>query len=131
MTIRHNLQIRQGETWEFTHTHLDADGDAIDLTGYTARMALKSSFNQVLGSNVAYLSTGSDANGGSLTLGGVAGTVLMEMTAAQSANLSSGLPTDETESTFNLVYDLELINGAGDVVRALEGRVTVVKEITS
>ncbi len=134
MTIRHNIQIRQGETWSFTYTHLDSAGSAVDITGYSGRMSIKSSFSQGTGIDVgaiAHLSDGSDADGGTLTLGDAAGTVLMEMTAAQTADLASGFVSSSEDSTFKLKYDLELVSGAGAVTRALEGEFIVVKEITT
>lgn len=139
MTVRHDLHVRQGETFSFVWTKLSA-GSAVDLSGYTARMAIKASLT---GSVEAYLSTGADADGGTITLGGALGTVTLAMTAAQTAALAGSLNavtaelmdgvesryTDEREVRF--VYDLELISGAGVVTRELQGRVTVEREVTT
>ena len=134
MTIRQNLTIRQGETWSYVYTHLAA-GSPVDLTGYTARMSIRESFE---GTNEAYLSTGADANGGTITLGGVAGTVTLAMTAAQSAALAGDLssilfvePRKRAERDVDFLYDLELVSGAGVVTRALEGCLRVQREVTS
>lgn len=136
MTIRQDLQFRQGETWTFTYVHKDAAGSIIDLTGYSARMAIKAGFGD---SFEAYLSSGADANGGTITLGGAAGTVVMSMTATESKQLAGDLQFygfDQAdidrvlEPQIELIYDLELEDGSGVVTRALEGRVIVNREAT-
>lgn len=142
MTVRHDLLIRQGATWSFVWTKRDAAGSAVDLTGYAARMAIRSGFGGAL---AAYLSTGANANGGSITLGGAAGTVTLAMTAAQSAALAdsyevtvAAIETGRGLSAQNpipqaidLIYDLELVDGSGVVTRELEGRAAVYREVTT
>lgn len=129
MTTRQDLPIRQGETWSHTHS------TGIDLTGYAARMAIRAGFE---GSRDAYLSTGSDADGGTITLGGEAGTVVLAMTAAQTAALAGDLtyflfvaPEKRAERFVTFLYDLELVSGAGTVLRELQGRVILEREVTS
>jgi len=136
MTARQDLHIRQGETWSHVYTKASA-GAAVDLTGYTARMAIRSCLG---GSMEAYLSTGADADGGSIVLGGALGTVTLAMTATQSAALAGSLndlgallmqgASADYARTAEYLYDLELISGAGSVVRELEGRVIVHREVT-
>jgi hypothetical protein len=130
VTIRQDLIIRQGATWSFLWTKRDAAGAAVDLTGYSARMAVKHGYG---GSAAAYLSTGPDAAGGGITLGGAAGTVTLAMTADQSAALGGGLAAADAEAcrTIELLYDLELVSGAGVVTRELEGQVIVNREVTA
>lgn len=137
MTTRLDLTIRQGETWSLTYTKKDSAGAAVDLTGYTARAAIR---DRVGGSLEAYLSTGTDADGGTITLGGAAGTVVLAMTATESAGLAGGLsewtgPWGDASATDGPTvvyrYDLELISAAGAVTRELEGRVEVQRQITT
>lgn len=135
MTKRQNLTIRQGETWSYIYTWLDSAGSAIDLTGYTARMSIKADFDS---SNEAYLSTGSDADGGTIALGGALGTVTMSMTATQSAALAGGLNTFLATADYEQIgmrvkfkYDCELVSSGGAVTRILEGAVVVQREITT
>lgn len=136
MTLRQNLTIRQGETWSFRYTHLDGDGAAIDLTGYAARMAIR---DQVGGTLEAYLSSeAGEQDGGSIALGGAAGTVDLAMSALQTKRLTDNLASasilidperrNRREETF--VYDLEIVSGSGVVTRAIEGIVTVSREVT-
>lgn len=129
MTTHHDLRARQGETWSFVYTH-KIGGVAVDLTNFTARMAIKASYADAAS---AYLSTGSDANGGTIALGGVAGTVALSMTAAQSDALDNSLviPVSEDEASLIFRYDLELVSPAGVVTRALEGRFTLMRSVTA
>lgn len=133
MTKRHDLEVRQGESWSFVYTHLDSAGSAVDLTGYTARASVKARYD---GSTEVYFSTGIDADGGTLTLGGANGTVTFTMTAAQTRTvldnvsllvLANRPPLPITE---DFIYDLELVDGSGTVTRALEGRFIVQREVT-
>lgn len=124
MTTRQDITIRQGETWSYAYTH------SSDLTGYSARMSIKADWSS---DAVAYLSTGSDADGGSIAID-VAG-VTLSMTAAQTTALldNSAFPTwkaVEKKQSVTLIYDLELVSGAGAVTRALEGRAHVLREVT-
>jgi hypothetical protein len=128
VTTRQDLLIRQGET--FAHVH----NAGIDLTGYSARMAVKAGFE---GSHEAYLSTGPDADGGTITLGGEAGTVTVAMTAAQASRLAGDLtyflfvaPQQRAERFITYIYDLKLVSPGGDVHRELQGRVIVEREVT-
>lgn len=114
MTTRQDLIIRQGETW----SHTFATG--LDLTGYVARMAIRATRN---GTAEAYLSTEADALGGSIAL--FDGAAVLSMTAEETAAIGG---TDEETV---LVYDLELVSGAGAVTRALEGRFVVLGEVTT
>lgn len=134
MAKRHDLEILQGATWSFVYTHLDSAGSAVDLTGFTARCSIKTGYGNTA---EAYLSTGSDANGGTLTLGGANGTVTFAMTAAQTKSLLDNssllfLINEQYPVTVNktFIYDLELVDGSGTVTRALEGRVIVQREVT-
>lgn len=135
MTKRQNLDIVQGQTFSYTYTHRDSAGSAIDLTGYTARMSIKVN---LLSTGSAFLSTGADADGGTITLGGALGTVTLAMTAAETTALDQ---TDafinaflgdqqKLEQTIDFIYDLELVSSGGAVTRALEGFITFHRGVT-
>lgn len=136
MSTRQDLIIRQGETFSFVYTKRDSAGAAVDLTGYSARMRVKDTYNGV---QQVYLTSGADSQGGSIALGGAAGTVTLAMTADQAAALASevnmvsillsSLELNKPQKTY--LYDLELASGAGVVTRELEGRVVVRREITT
>lgn len=138
MPTRQDLHISQGATWSFTWTKTSG-GSAVDLTGYSARMAIK---RCVGGGTEAYLSNGADADGGTITLGGALGTVVLSMTAEESSAFggSRPLPFDLDDcdpcdlrawATDEYRYDLELVSPGGTVTRELEGRVHLSREITA
>lgn len=138
MTTRVDLIIRQGETWSLSYTKKDSAGSAVDLSGYTARASIRDGYG---GGLEAYLSTGTDADGGTITLGGAAGTVVLAMTAAQTSDLAGGLnsatlallgdPVAQEVSSVSYRYDLELVSAAGAVTRELEGRVQILMQVTT
>ena len=91
-------------------------GTPVDLTGFTARMAIK---NRVGGTVLHTLTT---ENGG-IAIDAAAKLVTLNITAA-----------DTTLMTFTTgVYDLEMVSGATPAVvtALLSGRVTVTKEVTT
>lgn len=128
MATRQDLTVNQGETWSFTHTHLSG-GSPVNLTGYSARAMVKAAYADGF---LAFFSTGPDANGGTIALGGPAGTITLAMTAAQSAAFGSGLaclPLGD-DPTLIFRYDLEIVAPGGAVTKVLEGRFLLRREVT-
>ena len=130
MPLRQDLTVYQGQTFSKTYAHYEG-GSLADLTGYTARMKVRTRFG---GSARAYLSTGADADGGTLTIDG--GTVTIAMTAADTDALATGVDLAElmageyTPRREQFVYDLELVNGA-TVTRAIEGVIELHRGVTT
>ena len=110
-----DLDCWQGASWDYTLTWKTA-GTPVNLTGYTARMQVRASYDS--GSAVVSLTSGTG-----ITLGGTAGTVLLEMNATTTAALD-GTPNAQ------YIYDLELISGAGYVTRLVEGNFFINPEVT-
>lgn len=107
-----NLTLAQGSTWSVTLTYKDANGAAINLTGYSAAMQVRASHD----ASSAVLSL---TSGAGLTLGGAAGTITISVAAATTATIEAG----------TYVYDLELTTGS-TVTRLVEGSLTVTPEVT-
>lgn len=107
-----NLTLAQGSTWSVTLTYKDANGAAINLSGYSAAM-------QVRVSHAATSTVLSLTSGSGITLGGAAGTITISVTAIATAAIEAG----------TYVYDLELVTGA-TVTRLIEGSLTVTPEVT-
>lgn len=135
MTIHQDLVIKQGETWSWTCTY--GSSSPVDLTGYSARMSIKTAYGV---DSEAYLSSGDDANGGSIILGGVDGTITLSMTADQTTALLDDLSfyafmkseeREEIEPSVCWIYDLELVSPASVVTRALEGKVHIYRNVTA
>jgi hypothetical protein len=109
----YNIIIEQGATFARTLTW-QADSANVNLTGYTARMMIRSTIDD--SSTIVSLTT---ENGG-ITLGGAAGTIALLISATATAALTAG----------TAVYDLELISASSVVTRLLQGSVTIAREVT-
>ena len=114
-TNRYDLAINQGATFSLAATWRDSNGTAVNLTGYTARLQIRSAYD----SSTTTVSLTSAA--GDIVLGGAAGTIVATISATATAALAS---------SFSGVWDIELVSGSGVVTRLLEGAVTVSPEVT-
>ncbi len=134
MTLRHDLTIRQGETWSFAWQKLDASGSPVTLTGYAAKASLK----RDIGADAdALLSTSSDASGGLISISG--STVTLSMTATQTQALGElnsvedllwGAQGCDPGDVLEMIYDLVLTAPGGTVTRELEGRAFINRGVT-
>ncbi|MBI3096333.1 MAG: hypothetical protein HYY97_15805 [Rhodocyclales bacterium] len=117
-----NITAEQGVTWQPDPIELTDDaGAAIDLTGYTAELAVKAAY-----ADEADLLTLTTENGG-LTLGGAAGTIAPLATATQMAALD--VPNAPgTPARRKCVYALTITLGAV-VIRLLEGTFTITRKV--
>jgi hypothetical protein len=109
----YDIAAEQGANYAATLTYRDSSNNLVNLTGYSARMQVR----KTIGSTTPYLSL-TQASG--ITLGGAAGTVAIAISAAALSAIPAG----------NYVYDLELVSGAGAVVRLISGDFTVAGEVT-
>ena len=116
-----DLTMYQGASWDYTLTWTTTSGTVtspVNLTGYTARMQVRET--QASTATILSLTSGSG-----ITLGGTAGTILLEASATTTAGVASA---DSPQSVY--AYDLELISGAGYVTRLVEGNFYVDPEVT-
>lgn len=111
---KYTLFMDQGAYLTRTMTYLDPDQEPIDLTGFTARMQIRG-YPQ---SEVVWLTLTSESGEG-ITIGGADGTVVIEITSAQTADI-----------TTDGFYDIELIAPSGEVDRFLQGAVILSNEVT-
>lgn len=110
-----NMDCYQGANFDYTLTWKSA-GVAVNLTGYTARMQVRESYDA--GSAIMSLTSGTG-----IALGGTAGTITITAAATATAALD-GTPNKQH------IYDLELVSGAGVVTRLVEGNFTIHPEVT-
>ena len=116
-----NLTMYQGASWDYQLTWTTTSGTVttpVDLTGYSARMQVREAHT----STAPLLSL---TSGSGITLGGTAGTILLEATATTTAGMAT---TNSPREQY--VYDLELVSGAGYVTRLVEGNFYVDPEVT-
>jgi len=110
-----NMTIEQGTTWTQQLQWKSGDpATAVNLTGYSARMMLRS----VVTSSTVALSLSSPSSGIAITA--ATGTFTLSATATTTAALTAG----------RYVYDLEAVSSGGQVTRVCEGVVTVSAEVT-
>lgn len=108
------LEVYQGDTFNKVLTWYDSSEKEVDLTGYTARMQLRTSAD----SDTVVLELTTE-NGG-ITLGGTAGTIELLVSATDMAAVEAG----------SYKYDLEMIAGDGTVRKILRGKIKVIAEVT-
>jgi hypothetical protein len=116
MTIspgQYPITIPQGASFSQQFTWRDENNNPVNLTGYTARLMARESYD----SPSAFISLTTSSG---ITLGGALGTITLSMSATQTA----GLPATRG------VYDLELVSSSGNVSRLLEGSLMVTPEVT-
>lgn len=109
----YNGVIDQGATWTLNIVYNDYNGVPVNLTGYTARLQLRSKYDS---SAVLTLST---ANGG-IVITGATGEIAITGTATQTQAIASGI----------YIYDLELTSGA-EITRLIQGQMTVRENVTA
>jgi hypothetical protein len=114
---KYNLEIEQGATFTKSFTVKQPGGTPVDLTGYTVRMMARANYDDP--APLITLSTISPPAGITLT-DPDGGQFQIALTAAQTAALNFS----------KILYDLEIVSGAGVVTRLLEGSVTLIKEVT-
>jgi len=114
---KYNMTIEQGSTLNLQLLYKDSNNSIIDLTGYSAKMQIKSDYAD--NSPSLYLTLSSSAGSG-LTITPVSGTIDILVPAD-----SSSLMTFDTA-----YYDLEITSGS-IVTRILQGTVKVSKQVTT
>jgi hypothetical protein len=108
---KYNITAYQGATYDL-NLNWKIGGTAVNLTGYTAAMQVRESYNSP--TTILSLTSGSG-----ITLGGTAGTIAIAVSAA---TMGSAIPG-------NYVYDLELTQ-ASQVTRLLQGSFNISAEVT-
>jgi hypothetical protein len=108
MATKANILIDQGSTYTTDLNLTDENGDALNLSGYSANSQIRKHYTS---SNSVTFSTSINA---------VAGVITLSLTANQTSNLISG----------RYVYDVELTDASNSVSRIVEGIVTVTPQVT-
>lgn len=109
----YDLLIEQGATFELSIVWKDDEGTPIDITGYSARMQIRQTYDT---DPVISLTS---ASGGGIVLGGATGTI----------DITIGANTTDDIEIRRGRYDLEL-ELAGVVTRLIQGGVDISREVT-
>ena len=115
---KYSFSLEQGVTLSRLIQWLDSTGTPIPLTGYTARMQIRSTIE----SDTVILSiTSTYSENGVLTIAEATGKILIYIPASVTATFTS----------HRMVYDLEIVNtDTGEVIRLLEGKIKLSEEVT-
>lgn len=114
---KYNIALDQGSTLNLQLIYKDSNSQIIDLTGYSAKMQIKSDYADNI--PTTYLTLSSSLGSG-LTITPVSGTIDVLIPAD-----SSSLMTFDTA-----YYDLEITSGS-TVTRILQGTVKINKQVTT
>lgn len=107
-TFKHTLLVKQGES---------VDAPAADLTGYTARMQIRSAIDAA--EPLIELTTENDR----ITITPATGRLDLVISATDTAAL---VPAQFDAA----VYDVEIVSGGGEVTRLVQGKVKLSPEVT-
>lgn len=110
----YDIEIQQGADFDITFLYKDEDGVIIDVSGYSARMMIKSGYRS--------LAVVSLTQSSGITLGGASGTVAIHIPASKTVTLPGPPQT--------MVYDIFLTDPSGNIVKLVGGRVNLQLAVT-
>lgn len=111
----YDITAEQGATFSRVLTWRDATSAPVDLYGFSAAMQVRKSLEAA----TPMLSL-SSANNGGITMGGASGQITITASASTMSQLKAG----------SYYYDLEVTNRTGVIIRLLQGKFTVTREVT-
>ena len=128
---RYSFVIEQGATTNFEIQYKDSNNNPIDLSDYTGRLQIRSTFAQDNGELFLTLSSSKNPDGTGLDFSGSNGS-----TSPTSGSIGIYIAACTSSAlTFNEAkYDLEIYSGSGHcpfTIRLLEGNVKLSKEVTT
>lgn len=109
MAAKANIVIDQGADFSTTVTVTDDNGDAVDLTGYTANAHIRKHYTST-SATVMTVGFGNRSEG--------------------KINLSLGRTTSSGMEAGRYVYDVEITSSANTRSRLIEGVCTITPEVT-
>jgi hypothetical protein len=118
-----NITIKQGTTVSWSYSLQDADGNPLDLTGWKARAQVRSTFN----STVPLISISTESGGIEIDLD-TGSFINMLLPIDTSYTTTSGVKV--VGEALEGVYDYEVEDPEGNVIRIDEGTFTITREVT-
>jgi len=123
---RYSFTIEQGSTLDFELQYKNATGSAINLSGYSGKMQIKSNYADNSPTIYLTLSSSLQADGTGLNFSGSNGST---PTTSGSIGVFISAATSSLLTFDTALYDLEIASGS-IVTRILEGQVKLSKEVT-
>lgn len=122
---KYNITIWQGATFGLNIIANDSNGNPMNLTNYSARMQIRSSYDST--TVVESLTTANSE----ITITPAEGKLELELSAVRTANIAVDLcNSDSKPPKTTYVYDLELVDNANTVTKLIYGDVVVYGEVT-
>lgn len=121
---RYSFAIEQGATTKFEIQYTDSDANPIDLTGYSARMHIRETYDSA--NTILAMTNVLESDGTGINLNGLSNTQPLS-----EGKIGVYISADKTAAfTFDqAVYDLELVNGT-EVIRLIQGTIKLSREVT-
>ena len=127
---KYSFTVEQGTTVNFEIQYKDSNSNPIDLTGYTAKMQIRSDYADNNPTTYLTLNSTLNADGTGLNLSGSDGVTPL---SSGSIGIYIASCTSSKLDFDKAYYDLELYSGSGDcpyTIRLLEGQIKLSKEVT-
>jgi len=109
MAVYSNLTVDQGSDISYTIDVTDANGDAINLSGYTVAGQIRKSYSSL--TSVSFTAVVTNTSTGEVTI---------SLTSTQTNDMKAG----------RYLYDVEMTSSGGTVTRILEGQIEVIAGVT-
>lgn len=111
----YDITAEQGATFSRVLTWRDATSAPVDLLTMSAAMQVRKSLEAA-----EPMLTLTTEPGGGITLGGATGQIILNASASTMSALKAG----------SYYYDLEVTSATGVVIRLLQGKFTITREVT-
>jgi len=121
---KYNITIIQGDDFGLTLTVKDVNNVEKDLTSYTARMHIRSTYKS--NTIIENLST----SNGEIVIFGANGVISLEIPAVRTAAIPVSLNSSDRPPKEKYVYDLELIDSDSKVSKLIYGDAIIYGEVT-
>ncbi len=117
---QYDFSIEQGSSFTISLIYKDSSGSPIDLTGWCARLIIATDHNET----ITFVTTNSVVGSYSFTLGGVLGTIVLQIPASvtNTYDFNAGRYDLELESINNLYS-----GGGHEIIRLLYGDISLIK----
>ncbi len=117
---QYDFSIEQGSSFTISLIYKDSSGSPIDLTGWCARLIIATDNNET----ITFVTTNSVVGSYSFTLGGVLGTIVLQIPASvtNTYDFNAGRYDLELESINNLYS-----GGGHEIIRLLYGDISLIK----
>jgi len=121
---RYDMIMWQGSTFGMNVSVQYANGSVQNLTGYSARMQIRSTYGS------ATVTESLTSANGEIAISGATGTLTLTLPAIRTKDIFVDLNDSSKPPKTKYVYDLELVDNTNTVTKLLYGDLSVYGEVT-